>query len=83
MNKTNFLKRNTKLRKDVQREIKVLGEEVGMIGDLNKNVKLIVKEEVNALRYLGQQMEGKIENMSLMIEVHRKMHEIILEASEK
>lgn len=29
---------------------------MGMIADLNKNLKLVAKEEVNALRYLRQEM---------------------------
>lgn len=46
-------------------------------------MKLLLKEEGNAFRYLVKEFEGKIENMGLMIEVHRKMHEIIMEASDK
>lgn len=38
----------------------------------------MIKEELNGFKFIGKEFEGKIQNMGLMIEVHRKMHEIIL-----
>jgi hypothetical protein len=40
-----------------------------------------MKEEVSALTYYCSEMDGKLENLGLLIEVHGKMHEIICQAS--
>ena len=39
------------------------------------------REEIDSLKYLFDQLDSKFENLGLLIEVHKKMHEIILEAT--
>lgn len=44
---------------------------------LTQKSKLIAKEEASALSYYCSELDGKLENLGLLIEVHQKMHEII------
>lgn len=47
----------------------------------NQKQKILMKEEVSALTYYCSELDSKLENMGLLIEVHSKMHEIICQAS--
>jgi hypothetical protein len=47
----------------------------------NSKTRLLHKEEMNTLKDQFDQLDSKFENLGLLIEVHKKMHEIILEAT--
>ena len=44
---------------------------------------MVLSNELSAFKFTSKELESKLENMGLMIEVHHKMHEIIIEASDK
>jgi hypothetical protein len=48
---------------------------------LGPKIKLIAKEETSALGYYCSELDGKLENLGLLIEVHKKMHQIIEQAA--
>jgi hypothetical protein len=80
MSKAAFLQNSVRVIKEVEREARGLAEE---LGEGARGGRLAGREEANVFRGLVREVEGKVENMALMVEVHRKMHEIILEAADK
>jgi hypothetical protein len=62
-------------------ELRLEGLKAALAEESNQKHKLLMKEEVSALTYYCSELDGKLENMGLLIEVHGKMHEIICQAS--
>lgn len=77
MERTNYSKKvigiakEWELRLDELREMTVEGKQ-----------RVLFKEELSALTYYCSELDSKFENMGLLIEVHRKMHEIICQAAQ-
>ena len=42
------------------------------------SLAVVFKEDISSLTYSVREYESKLDNMGLMVEVHSKMHEIIL-----
>lgn len=62
-------------------ELRLEELKAALADEASQKQKLLMKEEVSALTYYCSELDGKLENLGLLIEVHAKMHEIISQAS--
>lgn len=59
------MKNTNRIIKDMEKECRMLSEDISDAA--GKSAKLMVKEEVNGIKFLCKQIAGKVENMGLMI----------------
>lgn len=88
MSKNNFLSGVEPIIEDLNSKVekadkKLKAERSEKFDKKAESVKILLSNELSAFKYTSKELENKLENMGLMIEVHHKMHEIIIEASDK